>query len=51
MSKCIRNLGFPVSRLRTGTPPRLDINTIDFKNLEYSLSDDPIQWFSYIHEY
>lgn len=51
MAASIRRLGFPVERLRTGTPPRLDVNTIDFTNLEYELSDDPVQPFSFLHEY
>ena len=51
MARSIRKLGFPVERLRTGTPPRIDVNTIDFSNLEYELSDDPVQPFSFVHEY
>jgi len=39
MAKSIRRLNFPVERLRTGTPPRIDINTIDFSKLEYEESD------------
>ena len=42
MAKSIRQLGFPVNRLRTGTPPRIELNSINFSNLEYSESDDPI---------
>ena len=34
MARCIRSLGFPVDRLRTGTPPRLDWNTIDFTGMD-----------------
>jgi tRNA uridine 5-carboxymethylaminomethyl modification enzyme len=34
MARCIRGLGFPVDRLRTGTPPRLDYDSIDFSGME-----------------
>ena len=30
MASAIRALGFPVGRLKTGTPPRLDYRTINF---------------------
>lgn len=42
MAKSMRKFGFPVNRLRTGTPPRIELNSIDFSNLEYSESDNPI---------
>ena len=34
MAKAIRSLGFPVDRLRTGTPPRLDYRTINFEGMD-----------------
>jgi tRNA uridine 5-carboxymethylaminomethyl modification enzyme len=51
MAKSIRNLGFPVRRLRTGTPPRLELNSINFEGMDEQISDDPPQLFSYLHEY
>ena len=51
MTKSIRKLGFTVERLRNGTPPRLDVNTIDYSGLESEASDDPVQPFSFLHEY
>ena len=51
MAESIRALGFPVGRLRTGTPPRLKLDSIDFGNLEAQTSDDPVQPFSFEHEY
>ena len=51
MAKSIRNLGFPVRRLRTGTPPRLELSSINFEGMDEQISDDPPQLFSYLHEY
>ena len=39
MSDCIKSLEFPVGRLRTGTPPRLLMETIDFTDLEKQEAD------------
>ena len=40
LSKKIRNLGFPVGRLKTGTPPRLLKATIDWNAIELQSADD-----------
>ena len=39
LSECLHNLGFETGRLKTGTPPRLDINTIDFSKTEVQPGD------------
>lgn len=39
-------LGFVTGRLKTGTPPRLDINTIDFKAIDEQLGDETPSPFS-----
>lgn len=39
---------FKVGRLKTGTPPRLDIKSINIKDLDISYSDNPIPIFSFI---
>ena len=37
----LRALNLPMGRLKTGTPPRLDGNTIDWNSLEMQSADDP----------
>jgi tRNA uridine 5-carboxymethylaminomethyl modification enzyme len=46
----IEKLGFRIGRLKTGTPPRLDKRTIDFKKLEKKSGDNPPVPFSFINE-
>ena len=47
LSDCMRDLGFEVGRLKTGTPPRLDGATIDFSVMTPQPGDDPPVPFSY----
>lgn len=47
LSDCMRDLGFEVGRLKTGTPPRLDGTTIDFSVMVPQPGDDPPPPFSY----
>ena len=44
----LRELGLPVGRLKTGTPPRLDGRTIDFSRLVVQPGDDPVPVFSFL---
>ncbi len=46
LSDCMRDLGFELGRLKTGTPPRLDEKTIDFAAMEPQPGDDPPSPFS-----
>jgi len=46
MSAALRELGFELGRLKTGTPPRLKRATIDWKTLEEQRGDDPPAPFS-----
>ncbi len=41
-----RNLEFPVGRLKTGTPPRIDSKSIDYSSLEEQHGDTPLPHFS-----
>ena len=47
LSDCMRDFGFEVGRLKTGTPPRLDRDTIDFSVMERQPGDVPPPPFSY----
>jgi tRNA uridine 5-carboxymethylaminomethyl modification enzyme len=47
LSESLRDIGFEMGRLKTGTTPRLDGKTIDFTRLEKQESDDPPRPFSF----
>ena len=47
LSDCMRDFGFEVGRLKTGTPPRLDRDTIAFSVLTPQPGDDPPTPFSF----
>ena len=44
----LRELPFKVGRLKTGTPPRIDGNTIEYNDLEPQPGDDPCPTMSYL---
>jgi tRNA uridine 5-carboxymethylaminomethyl modification enzyme len=46
LSKFLIRQGFKLGRLKTGTPPRLDINTIDFSSCQEQPGDDSPKPFS-----
>ncbi len=48
ISAALKRLGFTLGRLKTGTPARLDKNTIDFSVCEEQKGDMPAQPFSYM---
>ncbi|EFR03469.1 hypothetical protein MGYG_06467 [Nannizzia gypsea CBS 118893] len=50
LSKSLREAGFQLGRLKTGTPPRLDRKTIDFSTLEIQPGDSPPSPFSYLND-
>lgn len=47
LAENLRDLGFEVGRLKTGTTPRLNGNTIDFSKTEIQKGDDPPHPFSF----
>lgn len=44
----LRELPFTVERLKTGTPPRIDANTVDFSVLAIQEGDNPTPVFSFM---
>ena len=46
LSEQLANFDLKISRLKTGTPPRLDARTIDFSNLEEQKADTEPYFFS-----
>ena len=48
LSDQLRDRGFEVKRLKTGTPVRIDGRTIDFSKLEEQKGDDEVVGFSYL---
>ncbi len=47
LSECLAELGFRVLRLKTGTPPRIHRDTIDFSRMLEQPGDDPPRAFSH----
>ena len=47
LTDCMRDLGFEAGRLKTGTPPRLEKDTIDFSAMIPQPGDTPPPSFSY----
>ena len=45
LSHSLDALGFPLARLKTGTPCRIDLKTIDTRSLELQPGDDPPPMF------
>jgi tRNA uridine 5-carboxymethylaminomethyl modification enzyme len=48
LSEQLRELGMPVGRLKTGTPPRIDGRSIDFSVMQEQWGDDPVPVFSFM---
>lgn len=50
LSGSLQELGLELGRLKTGTPPRLVRQSIDFSRCEIQSGDEPVPWFSFWKE-
>lgn len=50
LAKSLDTLGFKLSRLKTGTPPRILASSIDFSKLEKHYGDNPPMPFSFMNK-
>jgi tRNA uridine 5-carboxymethylaminomethyl modification enzyme len=48
LSRDLRELGLPIGRLKTGTPPRIDGRSIDYSELIPQPGDNPVPVFSFL---
>ena len=51
LSPSLKKFGFPIGRLKTGTPPRIHSASINYENLIIQEPDESPQPFSFSHEY
>ncbi|CAO1390616.1 unnamed protein product [Diamesa tonsa] len=49
LAKSLEHLGFKLARLKTGTPPRIKKDSINFSNLQKHYGDDPPVPFSFMN--
>ena len=47
LSECLKELGIEIVRFKTGTPARVNRNSIDFSKMEIQNGDDEIEMFSF----
>ena len=50
LTKNIRKLPFKIARLKTGTPPRLDKRSVNFKAMEVQSDDKILPYFSFFSD-
>jgi len=49
LADTLKRLGFNIGRMKTGTPPRIEKQSINFTNLNYQLGDDLPIPFSFMN--
>uniref|UniRef100_A0A7C9E362 tRNA uridine 5-carboxymethylaminomethyl modification enzyme C-terminal subdomain domain-containing protein n=1 Tax=Opuntia streptacantha TaxID=393608 RepID=A0A7C9E362_OPUST len=47
LTENLQSLGFETDRLKTGTPARVDIRSVDFSRLEPQHGDEEVGWFTF----
>ena len=47
LSSSLKDLGLELGRLKTGTPPRLLRNSLDFNKMQIQPGDEPISYFTF----
>ncbi|MCB6201247.1 tRNA uridine-5-carboxymethylaminomethyl(34) synthesis enzyme MnmG [Extibacter muris] len=47
LTECLKNLGIKMYRFKTGTPARIDRNTVDFSKMEEQFGDERVVPFSF----
>ena len=47
LSECLKNAGIKIQRFKTGTPARINKNSIDFSKMEIQLGDKDVEPFSF----
>lgn len=47
LSECLKDLGIEIVRFKTGTPARVNKNSIDFSKMEIQNGDEDIEMFSF----
>ena len=50
LSECLKNLGIEIQRFKTGTPARINKNSIDFSKMEIQEGDEDVIPFSFDDE-
>ncbi len=51
LERYFRDMGFNVDRLKTGTPPRIKTQSINFEELQQQDSDQPLPMLSYLNDH
>lgn len=50
LSECLKRLGIPLVRFKTGTPARINRRSIDFSKMEIQKGDEDVEMFSFEDE-